>query len=147
MWHSIKIAYTDTHTGRKFCDYEKVEKLVTDLENQIIKERQACNDIMNIYRSKRKALRQERYEAKAALKRLRKAYARLRAYMFGTDAKLRKSAGLDATYALQQEHFWNNVRDYLEHESIRKTIWSFVTMATSRMAGVNLLESEDKNDK
>lgn len=67
------------HREIDFYPAELVEKIITDLSNQVLEGRKEWNSLFDRFKARRSELRKERYQALAALKRLRVAYAELQA--------------------------------------------------------------------
>ena len=108
MWHTLKI---ENIGHGKYCDYDKAEKIITDLENQVIEERKKCSEIMDFYRDKRSKLRKQRHGAVAALHNLQLAFATHQRYFYEMEVELCKHDGTNPNKALKELHFWTKVRN------------------------------------
>ena len=114
--------YLGDHLGRipdygDFYPADLVEKVITDLSNQVLEERKKWTSMFDSFRDKRKSLRKERHDAHAALHRLQMEFAEMSyAYYFLAAENCANPEDIDVV--LKRLRFWTRVRNQLAYEKM-----------------------------
>lgn len=114
--------YMDEHGGyrHEYVDFypaELVEKVITDLSNQVLEERKKWTSMFDSFRDKRKSLRKERHDAQAALHRLQMEFAEMSyAYFFLAAESCANPEDIDVV--LKRLRFWTRVRNHLAYKKM-----------------------------
>lgn len=115
--------YMDEHGGyrHEYVDFypaELVEKIIEDLSNQVLAERKKWSELFDIFRDRRKKLRQERHGAVAALHRLQMAYAHSQYAYYAMEVELCKHDGTDPAKAMENLRRWTRIRNGLAYRDL-----------------------------
>lgn len=117
--------YMDEHGGyrHEYVDFypaDIVEKIITDLSNQVLEERKKWTSVFDSSRSKRGNLRKQRHDAIAALHRLQMAYAHSQYAYYAMEVELCKHDGTDPAKAMANLRYWTRARNSLAYREIKE---------------------------
>lgn len=115
--------YMDEHGGyrHEYVDFypaELVEKIITDLSNQVLDERKKWTSVFDSSRSKRGNLRKQRHDAIAALHRLQMAYAYSQYAYYAMEVELCKHDGTDPAKAMANLRRWTRIRNGMAYQTL-----------------------------
>ena len=99
---------------------EDVDKVIANLQKEVLQSRSAFNSLFNQTRAKRAQLRKEKRAAKHALKNLRIAFANAMRQIWSKEVEMCHHEYVDSRQALTLEHFWSKVKDNLKRKEKNK---------------------------
>ena len=105
------------HEYVDFYPAELVEKIITDLSNQVLEERKKWTSMFDHFKAKRKELRDARHEVQDALHKLRLAFAKSQYALFFWITEHCRDAN-EADNALKRLRFWTRARNSLSYKEM-----------------------------
>lgn len=115
IWSAVEHGRTEEKFYEKeYYLKEDADKVIADLQKEVLQSRSAFNSLFSQTRAKRAQLRKEKRAAKHALKNLRVAFADAMRQIWSKEVELCHHEYVSSHQALTLEHFWDKVKDTLK---------------------------------